>query len=91
MAQAVQCEHVGPWRGQGVHAFEPSAATLRTLAKACLRMLWYPHAFLVSYQYILKKPSSLKISFQGRELTLRVTTLIHLHLTMQALSTTDEK
>ena len=44
MAQAVQCEHVGPWRGQGVHAFEPSAATLRTLAKACLRMLWYPFA-----------------------------------------------
>ena len=65
MAQAVQCEHVGPWRDQGVHAFEPSAATLRTLAKACLRMLWYPHASLVSYQYILKKALLSENFFSG--------------------------
>ena len=52
MTQAVQCEHVGPWRGQGVRAFEPSAATLRTLARACLRWLWYPVRHRLYYYVI---------------------------------------
>ena len=63
MTQAVQCEHVGPWRGQGVRAFEPSAATLRTLARACLRWLWYPVRYrLYNYLFLSFSPQLYNIT-----------------------------